>query len=144
MWMSSAIAVRLKSQRFNRLFMPTVLLTLCGPERSVDLEIPGDTPISQLGRLLTETAESKWAGPASSSTLQRGLGAVNGTLLPPNCTLVDCGVFDGAVLVLQNDGVWVQQLSTEGAAARAQIDLDPQVSDTGGIGIRWNKEGLLP
>jgi hypothetical protein len=120
--------------------MPTVLVTVQGPQRTIDLELPGDTPISELFPLLTTVSTPKLVGDVPTSGWR--LGLVNGTLLLPNRTLIDGGVVDGCILLFQEAGAWAQHVA---AAPGIPVPVQPesQAGDTGGIGIRWNKENLL-
>jgi hypothetical protein len=124
--------------------MPTILVTVQGPQRTIDLEIPGDTPIFDLFPLLVELSAPQQLSDDPITSQRWGLGKVNGTLLPSNHTLVGSGIVDGTVLLFQEASVWTINQSAIGPAPSIPAPPGSQVSDTGGIGIRWNKEGLLP
>jgi hypothetical protein len=123
--------------------MLTVLVTVHGPQKIADLEMPGDTPLGELFPLLLDVCAPQWAGDDPQLLGQWGLGPVGGTPFPPTRTLIDCRVMDGALLLFQDAASWSRQLQ-----ALAPVTLVPpggaaSSAQTGGIGIRWNKEGLL-
>lgn len=123
--------------------MRTVLVTVKGPRRTIDLELPGDTPISELFPLLVMVSAPQLAGHATDSAQQWRLGLVNGTPLLPNRTLIDCDIVDGCILLFQEAGAWAQHVAAAGPVIPVPAQPKSQASDTGGIGIRWNKEDLL-
>ena len=119
--------------------MQTVLVTITGPGKSMDLEVPGEVP---LGELLPELV--KLCGPQSTAeaigdSFSWFLRLPEGNPLDANRSLIEADVMDGAVLVLQDR----QALSRE----RARMQFQPQPvapsRETGGIGIHWNKDGLI-
>ncbi len=118
--------------------MQTVLVTLNGPGSSIDLELPGDVPIRDLLAELTKL----WEPPAEEPTepLHWMLSREGGGVLDAARTLIECGVMDGAVLGLQDSVSLARQREQAAQLAPGIIQPGPQ---TGGIGIRWNKEGWL-
>ena len=80
----------------------TLLVTVRGPFKTLDLELPGDVPVSELTPLLLEIC-----GPQEydiKKVLQAPISLqVEGmrTPLSPERTLIAADVYDGAVLVLQ-------------------------------------------
>ena len=82
----------------------TLLVTIRGPFKTLDLELPGDVPAGELIPLLLEIC-----GPQEYD-VQKVLQAPNSlqvegmhTPLPPERTLIDADVCDGTVLVLQTN-----------------------------------------
>jgi hypothetical protein len=122
--------------------LPTVLVTVRGPDATIDLDMPGDIPVADLFPLLIEVSASRLAGYISGGPEQWGLGPIDSTPLPPTQTLIDAGIVDGSVLLFQDAGAWTQHLYAVPSAAASNQPV-AQVDDTGGIGIRWNREGLL-
>jgi hypothetical protein len=122
--------------------MRTVLVTVKGPQRTIDLELPGDTPISELFPLLVMVSAPQ-LGHASDSTQQWRLGLVNGTPLLPNRTLIEGDIVDGCMLLFQEAGAWARHVAAAGPVTPVPAQSKSQATDTGGIGIRWNKEDLL-
>jgi WXG100 protein secretion system (Wss), protein YukD len=79
--------------------MKTLVVTIAGPERKVDLTVPAETPIEQLlptflslGLIDERTANG--GGPV-------GLARAGEPPLPPSSTLAECGVVDGTLLHVQ-------------------------------------------
>ncbi len=113
--------------------MPTTLLiTVIGPQRRVDLEVPGEQPIwDLLSELLTICITSPLS-PASQSPAMWGLGRSEATsFFDARQSLLALGVVDGEVLQLQRIEAW--------ATRRSQQDVDPALH---GVVKRWNKDGL--
>ncbi|HEY6540311.1 MAG TPA: EsaB/YukD family protein [Ktedonobacteraceae bacterium] len=123
--------------------MQTILITVEALQRSVDLEVPGEIPVGELIPLLLEIckpAQAKLAPPAAPSTW--GLGPKDGDEpLGEDYSLIDSGVMDGAILVLQNMEAWANQRQRK--ASWMPRSLSPDRS-TGGFGISWDNGGLLP
>jgi MinD-like ATPase involved in chromosome partitioning or flagellar assembly len=78
--------------------MKTLVVTIAGPERKVDLTVPAETPIDQLlPTFLT-------LGVIDEQTVngnQLGLARAGEAPLPPTSTLAECGVVDGTLLQMQ-------------------------------------------
>ena len=78
--------------------MKTLVVTIAGPERKLDLTVPAETPIEQLMPtfvslgVLDERAVN--GDPVA-------LAPPGSPPLPPTSTLAECGVVDGALLELQ-------------------------------------------
>src|SRR5271165_1434587 len=90
--------------------MPTVLVTVRGPDATIDLDIPGDIPVADLFPLLIEVSASRLGGYITGGPEQWGLGPIDSTPLLPTRTLIDAGIVDGAVLLFQDAGAWAQHL----------------------------------
>lgn len=116
--------------------MQTVLLTLVGPARSIDLRLPAEVPVQELFPKLLELCapphvirdgEAQWCLLIPSK----------GVALPPTHSLRACGVVDGAILLLQDRAAFArQQQQAQNALFRPQA-LAPS-ANTGGIGVKWN------
>jgi WXG100 protein secretion system (Wss), protein YukD len=115
----------------------TVLVTVRGPSRTVDLELPGDVPVGELVPILLEICGAEEDASQEGRQAPPGLW-VAGTPGPlsSDTTLVDAGVYNGAVLGLQTDG-YQPPLGDE-LAARQHVprSVEPGVN-TGGIGVTW-------
>jgi hypothetical protein len=85
----------------------TLLVTLRGPLKTIDMELPGDIAIGELLPLLLEICGEEQNGPQALSQANARL-QVAGTYtpLPLERTLIDAGVCNGTVLVLQSYGLW--------------------------------------
>ncbi len=123
--------------------MQTILLTVEGPQRSVDLEVPGEISISELIPLLLEICKPSQIklAPQFDPSIW-GLGPKDGDMpLDLTHSLIDSGVMDGAVLMLQDLASWASQ--RERKAHWIPQSLSPG-RGTGGFGITWDTDGLLP
>jgi MinD-like ATPase involved in chromosome partitioning or flagellar assembly len=78
--------------------MKTVVVTIAGPERRLDLTVPAETPIEQLMPTFMSLGviDEK---PLNGDPV--GLAPAGSPPLPPTSTLAECGVMDGALLELQ-------------------------------------------
>jgi hypothetical protein len=116
--------------------MQTVLLTLVGPTRRIDLKLPAEVPVGELLPKILELCvppHLPQAAPAQWCLVMPGRGMA----LPPTHSLLACGVVDGAILLLQNYTVFVaKQQQAQRSSFRPQV-LQPDAA-TGGIGVKWN------
>jgi hypothetical protein len=123
----------------NYFSMQTVLLTLIGPTRQIDLRLPAEIPIGDLLPILLELCGPDDPEHASVNT-QPSWGLVfpaNSAVLPPARSLRACGVVDGAILLLQDAAAFAaQQRQADDPSFRPQALLPS--AETGGIGVRWN------
>jgi hypothetical protein len=106
----------------------TLLLTLQGPRRKLDLELPADVPVSDLLPLLqqvcgTSADSDRWA-------LSR---LASGRPLQATQTLLENKVLDGEVLVLHQENVPVEPRP----ARRRAVPAVP--SQGGSILITWEQ-----
>lgn len=127
--------------------MTTVLVTVLGPRRHIDLEVPCDVPISDLISPLLEVCGPRTApGDPLSHPASWGLGAWRGGMFSAARTLIDCGVVDGSVLVFQDIVSWRNGTpqAHQGAPVPAYDTEPPAVTQIGDIGVRWNSGALLP
>ncbi|HEU5229962.1 MAG TPA: EsaB/YukD family protein [Ktedonobacteraceae bacterium] len=128
--------------------MQTLLVTVRGPRRSVDMELPGDIPISDLLPLLLEICGPPGLAAAITGHINRTpwcLKAVNASEpLKTSQTLIDAQVLDGAVLVLQER----MAVSTQATQVPQQQNREfrPRTilpsQSTGGVGVVWEREEL--
>lgn len=117
--------------------METLLLTVDGPARRLDLEVPGDVPMRDLVPVLLARCgpQPLPAALADRDLWQLGLGDTKP--LGAVRTLIEAGVMDGAILLLREKAWWVQaQHRSQGLSPEAI----PSSQETGGIGIRWVKD----
>jgi hypothetical protein len=121
--------------------MPTLLITITTTQRSTDLEIPADVPIAQLlPRLVTlcvnnpEAQIEQWAlwSPETRTPLDQ------------RQSLLEAGIVDGAMLVLQGASSAIMQPAARQSAIKQQDspDFQPHTiqpsAESGGIGVRWH------
>lgn len=118
--------------------MPPVLVTIASPRQTLDLDVPVDTPIGELLPALLDAFTL--ATPPASGGAGWIVRATESGPFPPERTLADCHVVDGMRLVLQDEATY--RWERERAAAVPQ-QIQPDAA-TGGIGVRWNRDGLLP
>src|SRR5690242_14912924 len=118
---------------------PTLLITVRGPPKTVDLEVPGGVPIGELLPILREI----WESVEDIKTVPLGnlpILQVAGTHAPLSTqqTLIDAGLFDGAMLLLQSN--------KSSASFSASVDTHLEqfrprsirpTEESGGIGITW-------
>lgn len=120
--------------------MNTVLITIIGPERSIDLEAPADTPISELLPTLLEICGPqpfRSALPDHFLWNAWGLRSVEGQIiLQPNVSLAQAGILDGAILELQD----LEALRN--AKPRNAFVPVNRPATHGGFGVSWG-ESLL-
>lgn len=129
--------------------MRTVLVTIDSPERSVDCEVPGDLPITDLIPLLVDVCGLEQTNGAqdtlssSAPTQVWGLGLPAGRPFAALETVIACGVVDGMRLLLRDQASWDSELPLMHAIPEhsPSVDISPSQA-TGGIGVRWNRDGL--
>jgi hypothetical protein len=115
----------------------TLLVTIRGPFKMVDMELPGDVPVSELVPVLLEICASCEDNPQALHQADARL-QVAGLPVPLSLgeTLVEAGVCDGTILVLQtNDSrsPLDERLMPQQFTPRR---VQPGV-ETGGIGVSW-------
>ena len=121
--------------------MNTILVTVMGPGRAVDLELPGETLISELLPTLLEIC-----GPLSlrASIPDAFLWNVWGLrpvgsqqILQPDRSLTQAGILDGALLELQD----LEALRN----ARPRSVFEPRTiqAQPGKIGVTWGSGPLV-
>jgi len=121
--------------------MNTMLVTVIGPGRAVDLEVPGETPISELLPTLLEICGPQ---PFRASLSDAFLWNVWGLrpwgsqqILQPNLSLAQVGILDGALLELQ-DLEALRSAKPRPAFTPRTIQAQP-----GGIGVTWGNGPLV-
>ncbi len=119
--------------------MQTVLTTINGPGRSIDLELPGEVPIHDLLPELVKLWEPS-PQEASTDSLHWILAIADGGSLDTSRSLIESGVVDGTVLSLRDSTSWAREREQATQLTPGVVMPGPE---TGGIGIRWNKDGLL-
>ncbi len=118
--------------------MRTVLVTVEDPSGTTDLELPLDVPIGELLPALAAACSSLQAGVFGMGGLSLALGAAEGGAFSTEHRLADCGVVDGMRLLLQEETAWRRGTR---AAGSSPLPADvPSSTQTGGIGIRWNRD----
>jgi hypothetical protein len=117
--------------------MQTVLITLIGPERQIDLKLPAEVAVGDLLPKLLELCGPRLADHQAELSQWRLVLPSKGLTLPHNRSLRDCVVVDGTILYLQDSNSFVaRQPQTTVQTFRPRM-LQPSAS-TGGIGVKWN------
>lgn len=122
------------------MLIPTILVTIRGPLKSIDLELPGDVSVGELLPLLLEMCGSQEND--SQEFLQAVGLQVAGTRAPLSSeqTLIDAGVYDGTVLMLQPEQAPSPQIERPAPQQFVPRSMQPGAS-TGGIGVTWKTLG---
>jgi len=115
----------------------TLLVTICGPCKTVDMELPGDVPVSELVPVLLEIFTSHKDDPQAWQQANARL-QVGG--VPLSGTLVEGGVCDGTLLVLQTDDAPAPQDETFVPQPFGPGSV-PSGVEAGGIGVTWEVFG---
>jgi MinD-like ATPase involved in chromosome partitioning or flagellar assembly len=111
----------------------TVLVTVQGPDRRVDVDIPLDRPVSELLPELVRAVDPTGAGALDAS--RWSLGPKGGRPWVPTVKLADCGALDGSVLELKESTAWQAPPPEPPAAAPVEDD---------GLGPRQRVRVVLP
>ena len=112
--------------------MQTVLLTIRGPDRSIDLKLPAEVPVSELMPKILELC-----GPGLDKDRRwRLFLASTGVSLNAGKSLNEAGVVDGSLLLLgeSETAMRSQQQRSRPFNPRA---IQPG-EHSGGIGVRWH------
>ena len=119
------------------MLIPTILVTIRGPLKTIDLELPGDISVGELIPLLLEMCGShennSQALPKAPTSLQV---AGTRTPLPSHKTLIDADIYDGTVLVLQTSRV-PSTLAERPAPQQFTPKTVQPGANNGGIGVTW-------
>ena len=110
--------------------MQTLLLTIISPQRSIDLELPAETPIAELLPALVKLCINN--APTSQLTWTLIVAETHKTLDTAQ-SLLEARLVDGAILVLQP-----QALVRVLAETTFQPENIAPTTESGGIGVRWN------
>jgi WXG100 protein secretion system (Wss), protein YukD len=122
----------------------TLLVTLHSPLKTLDMELPGDIAVGELLPLLLEICGGEQHDPRALSQLNARLQVADTyTSLPLERTLIDTGICNGMVLVLQTQGghqhsQWLNTTKESKTPPHgfAPISVQPGV-ETGGVGVTW-------
>lgn len=121
--------------------MNTLLVTVMGPGRAVDLELPAETPISELLPTLLEICGPqalRASVPDAFLWNMWGLLPSGGQqVLQPDRSLAQAGILDGALLELQ-DLEALRNMRPRSTFAPRIIEAQP-----GGIGVTWGNGPLV-
>src|SRR5258708_28208555 len=122
--------------------MQTLLVTIIGPRRTIDLEMPGEVPIKELlPIILTLCGPSGFSAPQNNPS-SWGLGVVDANIpLPASSSLSAEKIVNGNILQLQELSAWV--FSRRAQKKPFMPRTIPPAPATGGIGVKWSKDGLL-
>ena len=121
--------------------MQTVLLTIVGSTRRIDLKLPAEVSIGELLPKLLELCGPPHA-PEHIASQWRLVIPAQRVALPLTRSLLTCGIVDGAILLFQDYASFVAQTAQQAQAQAPALPFQPQVlppsANTGGIGVRWN------
>lgn len=116
----------------------TLLVTLRGPLRTIDLELPGDIAVAELIPLLLEICGSQQNDPQALSQTGAHLQVAGAyTPLPLERTLIDSGICNGTVLVLLTQGDGRKTSSNSSIPQQSESRWVEPGINTGGIGVTW-------
>ena len=118
----------------------TLLVTVQGTRRRLDIELPGDVPVHELIPLLLDMCNH----PARFA-MSAGLNKAAWTLhvdhlaqpLQPIQTLAGAGVLDGDVLLLQERNA--ARSKSPQSRSRSSAQVIEASEQTGMIGVEWEK-----
>lgn len=117
----------------------TLLITVRGPWRTVDVELPGDALTGELLPLLLEMCGDPAAPPPHGERAAASWFlsvAATGKPLAEVLTLFDNSVLDGDVLLLQERSLLPVPVAQ---VKRGIPESIPPSERTGGIGVTWEK-----
>lgn len=122
----------------------TILVTVQGTHRKLDLELPGDVPISELLPLLREMCNdsAEFAAEAEQASVSWMVQvATSSKPLQATLTLLENSVLDGDVLLLLAERPLLagqaSLKSEESADSSVSVDLSKRM-----IGVTWEKDWL--
>src|SRR5262249_38496232 len=115
--------------------MQTVLLTIRGPDRSIDLKLPAEVPVSELMPKILELCGPDLDKDQLRQARWRLFLASTGMSLSAGKSLNEAGVIDGSLLLLgeSETAMRSQQQRSRPFKPRA---IQPG-EHSGGIGVRW-------
>jgi hypothetical protein len=131
------------SKTCKNMATPTLLITVRGPLKTVDLELPGDVPVSELLPILCEICDSLEDAITTSPRILPSLRVADTpTPLRPQQTLIDAGLFDGAVLLLlTNQSSAIFPVVVDAPSGKFVSRSVRPAEESGGIGITWETLG---
>ncbi len=114
----------------------TLLVTVQGTRRKLDVELPGDVPVGELLPLLLQMCGMSRSDPDKWAVSLSGTGR----LLQARRTLFENRIFDGAVLLLRRADVALSRGESPRREARQEIPAS--VVQSGSIKITWERHPL--
>lgn len=119
--------------------MQTLLVTIIGYERRFDMQVPAELPVGKFIPMLLEICDFKRASIPQRGRPQWTLSvADSSTALPAMASLLDAGVVDGTILILQDASSPVRPRQTSAPQQTFRpVNIDPG-ENTGNIGVKWN------
>ncbi|GCF10020.1 EsaB/YukD family protein [Dictyobacter arantiisoli] len=119
--------------------MQTVLVTIVGSENRFDLQVPAEVPVGKLIPMLLEICDFNRTSIPQRGRAQWTLSmADSDTALPAIASLLDAGVVDGCILLLQDTSSPARlRQAQEPQPTFRPVNIEPG-ENTGNIGVRWN------
>jgi len=125
----------------DHISMNTILITVMGPGRAVDLELPGETPISELLPTLLEICGPQFLRASIPDAFLWNVWGLRPAgsqqILQPERSLTQAGILDGALLELQ-DLEALRHAKPPSTFAPRNIQAQP-----GSIGVTWGNGPLM-
>jgi len=116
--------------------MQTVLLTIVGPERAIDLRLPTEVPVSELEPRILELCGLRPERDQRPGGRWRLFLASSGVSLHAAQSLDEAGVVDGSILLLSD-----RDRATQPQQQRSR-PFNPRTIQRGenssGIGVKWH------
>jgi hypothetical protein len=142
---SETALAHLNVRQYKNKKMQTLLVTVVVLEKSFDLQVPAEVPVGKLIPMLLEICDSKRSLVPQRSRAQWTLSIANSDIaLPALASLLDAGVVDGTILLLQDSSSLGRlQQTPEPQQTFRPVDIQPG-EQTGDIGVRWNTRSGLP
>lgn len=128
------IAVKLKNKA-----MQTLLVTIVGFESSFDLQVPAEVPVGKLIPMILKICAFPQMHSAQPGRTKWTLSiADSNTTLPAMASLLDAGVADGTILLLEDaSSPRRSQQIPEPQQVFRPTNIEPG-EYTGDIGVKWN------
>ncbi|GCE05480.1 EsaB/YukD family protein [Dictyobacter aurantiacus] len=119
--------------------MQTLLVTIIGDGRRFDMQVPAEVPVGKFIPMLLEVCDFRRASIPQRGRPQWTLSVANsGMVLPALASLLDAGVVDGTVLILQDTSAAVRPRQTAAPQQTFRpVNIDPG-DNPGNIGVKWN------
>lgn len=116
--------------------MQTILLTIKGPERSIDLKLPAEVPVSELMPKILELCGPGQDNDPHSQARWRLFLASTGMSLDAAKSLNEAGVIDGSLLLLSRRETAMRSHQQSARPFNPRV-IQPG-EDSGGIGVKWH------